>query len=535
MSIKTFLGKNEPLAVLIATILIGAPLIIGFLLYLSPFGTNYNHIGVEYKESGNNLLVTEEFDFNIVNEDFNVLYRSFGEPICLGLGNCNIIIKSVGCEDGTPYFSDVGKAMDPRTGNYLNLKYDYKIKSNEVGCYKESGYTDQKETMRVTYEIPKAHVEKNRFKHIFFSQDHFSIKKMSVKGLEGESEKSFIPRDNTISVDVRSGEIYVGGISPALLGMIVLAITLLPFAVWKLFGEEKNFVVPKYLHTIPEKIPAWKVDVLTNGTMEMSKNGMASLIMELYANNILRVEKYKKILTTKYKFIINKKYDSSKISSKADELLKEMLNYRTGEDDNSITCEPSPNSVRFQSFMKIFYKGREVEEYAKELLDTKGFTILFVVQFLIMFFAYLNMRAFGSIVQPIAFLLIISIILTQAIIPKSVFSRFKGDYYKKYLEWLAFNNMLNDYAQMKKYLKEDYSQWKDWLIYATALGSAEKLLKSLKELSILTPKDYDDTSRIHSYIVAYSLLGYSAAHPRSSGGGGIGGGGGFGGGGGGGR
>jgi uncharacterized membrane protein len=145
----------------------------------------------------------------------------------------------------------------------------------------------------------------------------------------------------------------------------------------------------------------------------------------------------------------------------------------------------------------------------------------------------LQFGMFQNVVALIA--LIAALVLLVGFIPNSVFGRFKDDNYRRYQEWLAFKKMLEDYAQIKQYLKEDYQMWKEWLLYATALGSAEKLLASMKELGILSAAQYEEMNGFHRVSMAYALTSFQTAHPRGSGGGGIGGGGGFGGGGGGGR
>jgi len=130
--------------------------------------------------------------------------------------------------------------------------------------------------------------------------------------------------------------------------------------------------------------------------------------------------------------------------------------------------------------------------------------------------------------------------LPHLLLPPQVFGRWKGDYYRERLEWEAFRNFLSDLAMMKKYAPEDLVLWRDWLLYAVALGVAERVEKAMEELHIKIPAALKAPylrSRFHrTYAQVHSS--YRDARTTSGGGGlggGFGAGGGFGGGGAGGR
>jgi uncharacterized membrane protein len=73
------------------------------------------------------------------------------------------------------------------------------------------------------------------------------------------------------------------------------------------------------------------------------------------------------------------------------------------------------------------------------------------------------------------------VLLVQAFVvafaPSALLGRWKQDYYKEKLEWNAFRDFLSDYAMIKKYAPEDLVLWKEWLVYATALGVGDKVTK----------------------------------------------------------
>ena len=115
--------------------------------------------------------------------------------------------------------------------------------------------------------------------------------------------------------------------------------------------------------------------------------------------------------------------------------------------------------------------------------------------------------------------------------PSTLFGRWKGEYYKEKLEWDAFRKFLSDMAMMKKYLPEDVVVWKEWLIYGTALGVGENVIKAMNALNVVIP----DVSTASSVYYSFHSVNSSVASAYSAATGGGGGGGGFGGGGAGGR
>jgi len=109
-------------------------------------------------------------------------------------------------------------------------------------------------------------------------------------------------------------------------------------------------------------------------------------------------------------------------------------------------------------------------------------------------------------------------------------------YYKR---WNNFKKYLTDFSALKEHPPESIEIWDFYLVYATALGVAEEVLKNM---SLVVPAEQMKTS--HFYYVHHNFgqfgsgfgSAYSSSAPSSSGGGGVGGvGGGSGGGGGGAR
>lgn len=530
MSLQQFFGEHEQLSV-------GIMVLLFFIIawsaagsYYGFFGPHYKSINVGYERVNNSLLVHEVMLVMPKGNDGQVVYRSFSEPICLD-SSCNIHILKVNCEVGTPYFAKHKSApINPKTGLKYNIlpSVESKIYSNEVGCFLNSStYADIKEeNLTVVYAVPMAHVIKNHYVHYLFTEEHMPISKLNVNGLNGKSAKSFIPKDTVVAIDVKTGRIKSRGI-PLFVGfLLVFLFSAIPYVIWYYLGKEKDVLVPEYLHTIPDsKLEPWQVDVLTNGSFKISKYGIASILLELYVNHVLKFKEEKKLgLFKKRMFLINKQASLGNLSNKAKQFYNLIKEWKFKEDENYIYCSV-PNS---QQEIKNIIEGQDVNSFVNRIISRGGFYVMTGVGFLLVFIA----PAF----VPLSFIGYIALfsVLFLVFLMSTVFSRFKDDNYKEYLEWLAFKRMLMDFAQIQKYFKEDYQQWKSWLVYATALGAAKNLIKAMKELKLLPQQDFDDLSyaQVTALLLANDL--YSIGNPSSSGAGGVvGAGGGFGGGGGG--
>lgn len=537
MGVRHFLGRNEILSVLIICAVMAAVAGISLLQSGFFFSDKYDNIAVDYSDSGEYLIIKERFDISIVS-NFRVLYRSFEDDSCIS-GDCDVIVSDVRCSLGEPYYSspegdiyDAGSASLKSVPSFIG----HKIRDNEVGCYlSDDYYGGKKEVLEVEYRVPMSSVRSRSSTHYLFSQDHFPIVNLEVAPLSGNKVSVlYIEEDYAVKINVDSGKVETKTYNMLLSVLLMIAIIIGPFLIWKFFGTEKKAIVPEYLHTVPDKhMEGWQVDILTNGTGKMSKNGLASILMSLYVKKAIDIKVEKSFLSKKAIVTIPKDYDKKGLTKKEKELCDILISHKDREDNNGYVSEIKSGERAFAMDMAGFFEDYESREFYKKAIDQKGFMILvasLIVSMGITLFLIGGVHRIFSSLFTYGYIFVV--IGVAVAIPRSVFSRFRGDFYRKYLEWLSFDNMLDDYAQIKKYLKEDHVIWKEWLTYAVAMGSAEKLLKSMKELEIIDAKYYESMHTFH----ATTFFIATASMPKSSAGGGGGfGGGGFGGGGGGGR
>ena len=92
--------------------------------------------------------------------------------------------------------------------------------------------------------------------------------------------------------------------------------------------------------------------------------------------------------------------------------------------------------------------------------------------------------------------------------PHAFFGKWKANFYKEKLEWDAFKSFLSDYAMIEKYVPEDIGIWKDWLVYGTALGVGENVVKAMNQLKIPAIPEVHVASIAHTH--------FDHAYSRSS-------------------
>ena len=168
--------------------------------------------------------------------------------------------------------------------------------------------------------------------------------------------------------------------------------------------------------------------------------------------------------------------------------------------------------------------------------------IVAIAYFIILSNYFLQMHFPASIANLlVAFITVFSVVM---IIFSSAFEKVLGRwtpegrlYYKK---WANFKKYLTDFSALKEHPPESIELWDSYLVYATALGVAEEVLKNM---SLVVPAEQLKASHFYYVHHSYGQFGsgfgsaYTSSAPSSSGsGGGVGGvGGGSGGGGGGAR
>jgi len=303
------------------------------------------------------------------------------------------------------------------------------------------------------------------------------------------------------------------------------------------FGREKRFIVPKYLSTVPNKErKPWIVNlVFKRDAVDYDEDGFFATLLDLHMRRKIRIDTRNGGLAIR----ILDQSDGDVYERRALQFLQNLS--KDGVMDTESIKEFTKNlSVSeygrlFQLNAELNYLTRVAEPGVASGFVASGrkriIPILLVSGLLLVtsLVALLMLPNIASILSMAVIASVAPIIQSVMAIafPSTLFGKWLGEAYKEKLEWDSFKTFLSDLALIRKYAPQDLSMWGEWLVYGTALGVGDSVVKAMKELKIQLP-EVSLAPRIPSLFVPIML----AAAPTGRGGGmggGIGGvGGGFG-------
>ena len=361
--------------------------------------------------------------------------------------------------------------------------------------------------------------------------DQYIIKTASSKN--GLIEMSFLLKRNSFTGDIQSTKdiekrfreeqeriktylafLRVKKIFHNIILLLLLIFPLILIILYNKYGTEKFFVIPKMIHFVPSKKKPWIVNLLFNGdSAKIDKNGFISTLLDFYNRKIIDIHPYKArelLKTNEYVKIkiINQPKELDEYESKVFNLLK---NYST---NNVFDIRKIKTDLRFDPYFRkeffklLSYKDKKlVNQYIENKVVPIASTIFGIM--LVTFIIFFLMKILDLFL--ILFMIDLALLVFS---PYQLFGRWRGNYYREYLQWQSFRNFLKNLATINKKEIQDISVWKEFLIYGTALGVGERVAKTMKELNIST-----DELRIYPFLVLSINRSYEAMATNSKGGG----------------
>jgi len=529
--------------------------------------------------------LTEDYEYGVYG-NYRMLYRVWNAPLIYEgeLNKPYIKILEINCSY-IPYIKDY-------YGNVFASSYKEEIAylafRNEAGCFNPSGYKHGKYSVQYKYIIyPPVNYDNNLYhmnikladKHVPYRDveivlDNSSGSIVNVYShppmemerngdfyiIHGKSQKNgmievemlfrnaspkFLYHEDGLMEKVREEnnayrmKYEISLLFSSALKYLTLLFPLIIFAIYYLHGREKKYTIPRYLSTIPKKRKPWMVNLVFKGdAMDFDMHGFYATLLDLHRRGIIEIENEGKELKIKIlkdkemdwyeKKVIRflKKYSINGAFST--EKLKEKIRNYKGDTYNLSKIQNDFNDIRrVRNGSEFIINGRYtmLKFFAASLLLFLLSAILFAI-FHQKYPPLLNAMIY-SLLLSIQFLITIPA-------PSTLFGKWRKDYYREKLEWNSFKRFLLDMAHLEKYEMKDINMWKEWLVYATALGIGKKVAKQLKKMNIPIP----EANMIPYVYIAFASTSHTLSTTYSSstgGGGGIGAGGGFGGGGAGGR
>ncbi len=551
---------NPELPVILSITLI---LILGGLAILTWGGnTSFNFYSSKITADGMNIH--EELHFK-PNKPYHTLYRNFENQIySFNEPNINsknyILIRSVTCSHGNNYFKDYRGKAYPENYAYTD--------SNEYGCsfgsifgfFKGEDYTVSSEyvlypenlfLINGKYYIKFIAYSSNNHKNL--NPNNFIVNQDIVKKkryVSNEDVILYIPYNRGISgfnIIEQTNFKFDSGFSFLKILFSILP-GLLVFGLWFFTGKERAYEdIPKEISVFPSERSAWEVSTYFNLPLAvLDKNVFSSVLLKFYNEKVIEIkEKGKEV------FIKLNEFKGDEVEKNIYEILKitqssirkdKDAKYLDGEYfnlkgfTNSFYYRNTLNKPLLDSYKNLKEK---VENKGKEYIYSLNKTYLYIFLIFLVFLP-LSWILESGILPNLIFIpyFIMMLIIFVFSFNNAIFSRFKGEHYIEYQKWEAFKRYLKNSFSIKTATHKTVIIWNQYLIYATALGVPDKVIKELKLNNLIS----EHQTRIYVGISKGSFFGTSffsspgAGRSGGSGGGFSGaGGGGVGGGGGGGR
>lgn len=541
--------------------------IIGLISAISNnFQTDFNFYKSKLVINQNNVSETLYYK---TDQNYHTLYRNFESPIIVNEKDSLeefIKINKVKCEEGSAYVTDyknfcyneslnLGKCMSYTETNEYGCGF-----GNEYGFKKAQEYFIKAEYQikpPVLYKIKGKYYlkfevySKNNHKYLVKDKNFFVEGNVVMKNkyLPSEDVIIYVPYDlnnfKDFNIVEREYFMYDSSIFKIFISIFkifisiifALLIPFLFFICWFFYGREKSYLdVPSKLSQYPKKRKAWEVACYFRAPFGRVDNGFfSSMMLSFYVKKIIDVKMNKKnpfIKITKNKDKINKLDNVEKIFFEMLNGLEKLAKQKHFNEDyfdlNKVSSTYRANSFLRESFRKI---DKEIQKESKEYLEKKGFNLFVILGFISLFISFPIIGFLNNIIL-LPFMFFSFIFLIGFSLSSTLLIRFKKNYYQEYQQWNSFKKWLSDSNSMRTIGHRGAILWEEYLVYATSLGVAKKVLKELKKQGLIDENHYNTYIGIN---IASQSIGTSSGASGSGGSGGGAGGGGAGGGGGGGR
>lgn len=574
--------KERTLAIIITVILLIIGLIIGSIsglfasaIYSSLSGgsqssayTDFNFYRSDLDINGTNIKETLYF---LTDKEYHTLFRDF-ESIITTKDNTDIknsiAIVSVDCTSGTPYFRINTNCYEKPDFTTPKSCKEY-TENNEIGCTFGNvyGFNNNQEYKITSEQILNPenlfkingayyikyiaygrnnHVDLLKNQNLFITGDYISID--SYKSSEyviiyiphtGSTNNYNILEKPDFEYDLSVKKNPPSMLLIILIFIVILFLHLLPailfYCSYHFFGKEliDEDMVPEQRSDYPNKRKPWEVAAFFNPPFgQINQNFFSAMLLDFYRRKIVDLKLTKGFFKDELLIKINKNLKDS-----LDKVEQEFMNILLHIEENAKESNKQEdyfniNKASKQYISQIGLRVHYIE--FKEILDkeTKKYIertgiIFFILTMIPMIILSIIFFQMGLMFLSIISLVIISIISVRS----SLLLKFKGDFYKEYLEWQAFKKWLKGSPSMKEHGHRGVVLWEEYLVYATALGVSKQVLKELKQEGLINDKQFNTYTGIHTATMSFAASGAGAGSGHGGGfsgggGGGVGGGGG---------
>jgi uncharacterized membrane protein len=306
-------------------------------------------------------------------------------------------------------------------------------------------------------------------------------------------------RGRTASAAFQYNLPYYGAYLLHLLGTIaVILVPLLLIAMYRRYGQEKPFVVPAFLSTIPgTNLKPWQVNLLFKGdALDFDEDGYYATLLDLHRRKIISITEKGAGKGVTVKILSDTGLDPYEQRVLVFLQLVSREGILDTDEIQALAKKARENRAAEETALKYQRSLIDVTKRADSGLSTQyivdgrdhilplGLTGIVLFGITLVLFLVAPMQSY--LLLPAA--LLWGVVTVQAGIafaaPSTLFGHWKDGRYKEKLEWDAFARFLSDMAMIQKYAPADLSMWGDWLVYGTALGVGDNVENAMKALNI---------------------------------------------------
>ncbi|MEJ5230443.1 MAG: DUF2207 domain-containing protein [Pseudothermotoga sp.] len=137
-----------------------------------------------------------------------------------------------------------------------------------------------------------------------------------------------------------------------------------------------------------------------------------------------------------------------------------------------------------KSVLREVQKRNYLDETGNTIAKVFGVIFGLFVPFLVIMFLNNMGPAYGVLARYGTMLMVacIGVGVVLLVMKKSVFARWNEDGLLYYLKWKNFEKFIQDFSALSTYPPQSVAIWDEYIIYATALGVAKRVIENLKKL-----------------------------------------------------
>jgi len=287
--------------------------------------------------------------------------------------------------------------------------------------------------------------------------------------------------------------------------VVLLAFPFLMVVRYSLVGAEKKFTVPEYLSYIPNPSrKPWHVNLLFYGdAIDIDENAFYATVLDLVKRGVVEIKEASKddvVLEVKEGATAE---DLDAYERRVVEFLREysegrVFSFRRFSEvvKRDVGVSRARAQYHLSRLSSLTATPREAYTYARQFIEPRKPIPVYAIVALLLVVAItvvLMPRGPEYYIYPAGATVFSILLVVEAAasytMPSYVFGRWREDYYREKLEWGAFRNLLKDLAKLGRYAPQDLVIWREWLIYAAALGVADKVVEAMEKLNVPIPRE----------------------------------------------